>query len=287
MKFSVVTHAVGHSLSFEETLATIKEIGFEGVLLLTSRDSEPVRPDGTCPKPFPDVLHSEPEHVLKAMSNAGLRIAAIHYSGKIDVESDEGADKSVADIKEYADFAVALGCGAMTLPVPSCSRTHVPTEEKAPQIRRYGSIMNRVAEAYTDHGLKLACDVHYRAYIEGLDDCRLLVQSMPCANACLGMNIGHFTTAQAYGWLLVDDYPDRIPLVGWKDHSLAPDRPRPMWSIELGTGHSPFELYIRRFKRHPAERQHLINCEDVVDAERVPVLRRSLAYLSRLWETVE
>ena len=100
------------------------------------------------------------------------------------------------------------------------------------------------------------------------------------------MNIGHLTTAQAYGWLLVDEYPDRIPVVGWKDHSLAKDRPSPMWSIELGTGHSPFELYIKRFKQHPGERVHLINCENVPDEERVAVLDRSLKYLRRLWEGI-
>ena len=100
------------------------------------------------------------------------------------------------------------------------------------------------------------------------------------------MNIGHLTTVQAYGWVLVGEYPDRIPVIGWKDHSLAQDRPMPMWSIELGTGHSPFELYIKRFKQHPEERVHLVNCENVPDEERVDVLRRSLEYLRSLWEIV-
>jgi hypothetical protein len=77
----------------------------------------------------------------------------------------------------------------------------------------------------------------------------------------------------------VDEYPDQIPVVGWKDHSLAKDRPAPMWSIELGTGHSPFELYIKSIKQHPGERVHLVNCENVPDEERVAVLGRSLKYL--------
>ena len=74
--------------------------------------------------------------------------------------------------------------------------------------------------------------------------------------------------------------------MGWKDHSLAKDRPRPMWSIELGTGHSPFELYIKAFKRNPAARVHLINCENVPDEERIAVLQRSREYLTKLWEAV-
>jgi len=103
---------------------------------------------------------------------------------------------------------------------------------------------------------------------------------------CAGllMNIGHLTTAEAYGWLLIEEYPDRIPCVGWKDHSLTPDRPKPMYSIELGTGHSPFGLYIREFRKHPAERIHVINCEHVPDPERPAVLQRSFDHLTRLWE---
>ena len=59
-----------------------------------------------------------------------------------------------------------------------------------------------------------------------------------------------------------------------------------MWSIELGTGHSPFELYIKAFKRNTGDRVHLINCENVPDDERIAVLRRSREYLTTLWDTV-
>ncbi len=59
-----------------------------------------------------------------------------------------------------------------------------------------------------------------------------------------------------------------------------------MWSIELGTGHSPFELYIRAFKGNPADRAHFINCENVPDDVRIPVLKRSREYLMRLWDEV-
>jgi len=287
MDFGAVTHAVGHSFSFEKTLATIRGLGFSSVLLLTSRDGEPVRPDGTCPQPFPDVLHSDPEHVVKALKHAGLGLGALHVAfGKIDVESDQGIDEAMAHLREYAMLAVAMGCKFVTLPTPSCGRAHVPTQEKATEIRRFARLMNTVAEAFAGEGIRVGCDIHHRAWVEGLDDCRLLLDSMPCENAGILMNIGHLTTAQSYGWLLVDEYPGRIPVVGWKDHSLARDRPRPMWSIELGTGHSPFELYIRRFKKHPDARIHLVNCEHVPDEARVATLERSLKYMQTLWEEV-
>jgi sugar phosphate isomerase/epimerase len=273
-------------MPFEQTLAAIRKLGFDSVLLLTTRDGEPVRPEGTCPKPFPDVLRSDPAHVLKAMGNAGLKIGAVHFSGRIEVESDEGVAKSIAALREYAQRTLALGCKFLTHHVPTCGRLRMPTAEKTPQIKRFARIMNTVAEEYAGQGLKVACDIHQTAWVEGLDDCRMLLDSMPCRSAGLLMNIGHLTTAEAYGWLLVDEYPDRIPVVGWKDHSLAKDRPRPMWSIELGTGHSPFELYVRRFKKHPADRIHLINCENVPDEERIAALGRSIVYMRNLWAQV-
>ena len=35
---------------------------------------------------FPNVLDSDPEHVRKAIRNAGLEIGALHFSGDIDIE---------------------------------------------------------------------------------------------------------------------------------------------------------------------------------------------------------
>jgi sugar phosphate isomerase/epimerase len=283
MKFGVVTHAVGHHLSFEKTLSTIKEIGFDSILLLSSRDSKAVNSDGTCESPFPNLLGSDPAHVRLALDNAGLEIGAVHFAGKIDISSDEGVQPTIEALKEYASYTLALGCKYLTHHVPSCGRLHTPTKEKATEILRLAKCMNTVAEAFANENLKISVDIHQSAFVEGLDDCRLLVDSMPQKNAGLLLNIGHLTTVQAYGWLLVDEYPDRIPVVGWKDHSLAKVRPQTMWSVELGCGHSPFELYVKAFKRHPAERVHLINCENIPDEERIGTLRRSLDYMKRLW----
>jgi len=286
MEFGAVTHAVGHHLPFEKMLATIKDLGFDSILLLSNRDAQPVGPDGTSESQFPNLLASDPAHVRKAVDNAGLTIGSVHFSGTVDIASDEGAESTTEAMKEYAAYTLSLGCKYFTHPVPSCGSLHVPTEEKATEITRLARCMNATAQAFVAEGLKVGVDIHQTSWVEGLDDCRLLLDSMPCENAGLLMNIGHLTTAQAYGWILVDEYPSRIPVVGWKDHTLAKDRPRPMWSIELGTGHSPFELYIRAFKKHPAERVHLINCENVPDEERVETLRRSLIYLRGLWERV-
>ena len=287
MKFGVVTHAVGHHMSFEKTLAAIRDLGFDFILLLTSRVAEPVSAEGTSESPFPNVLGSDPEHVRKAIRNTGLEIGALHFSGDINIDSDAGVEPTIAALKEYAAYALALECKYLTHPVPSCGRSRVATVEKVTEIKRLATCMNAVAESFMDKGLRIGVDIHHTAWVEGLDDSRLLLDSMPCENAGIILNIGHMTSAEGYGWLLVNEYPNRIPVVGWKDHSLAKDRPRPMWSIELGTGHSPFELYIRAFKRNAGDRVHLINCENVPDEERIVVLQRSREYLTKLWDAVE
>ena len=159
---------------------------------------------GPSKSPFPNVLDSDLEHVQKAVRNAGLELAALHFSGKIDIESDEGIEPTVVALKDYASYALALGCKYLTHPVPTCGCSRVPTAEKAIEIRRLATCMNRVAEAFMERGLQIGADIHYRAWVEGLDDCRLLFDSMPCPNAGIILNIGHMTTAQSYGWLLTN-----------------------------------------------------------------------------------
>jgi len=287
MKLGVVTMALGRGYSFERGLAKFKEIGFDYLLLIGRSGAASVAADGTSPDIMPDLMASDPEHVNRALQNAGLEVASAYFAGQpgwMDLESDEGAKATAATLKEYAAGALRLGCKCLSHPVVSYGKSKVPTEEKAEGIKRLADCMSETAEAFSTEGLKVCVDIHHRAWVEGLDDCRLLLNSMSSPNAGILMNIGHLTTAEAYGWLLIDEYPDQIPCVGWKDHSLAPDRPKPMHSIELGTGHSPFELYIRGFKRHPADRIHVINCEDVEDEERPAALKRSLEYLRKLWE---
>jgi len=287
MEFGVVTMALGKGYSFEEGLAKFKEIGFDSLLLIGREGAATVSADGTSPDIMPDLLRSDPAHVQKALDNAGLKLASVLFAGRqgwMDLESTAGARATAATLKEYAAAAVRLGCKCLSHPVISYGETGVPTEQKADGIRRLAAAMSEAAEAFSEDDLKVCVDIHYKAWVEGLDDCRLLLDSMSCPNAGLLMNIGHLTTAQAYGWILIEEYPDRIPCVGWKDHSLAPDRPHPMYSVELGTGHSPLALYVSEFKKHPAERIHVINCEHVEDEERPSALKRSLEYLRRLWE---
>ena len=146
----------------------LKELGFDFILLLTSRASEPVNAEGRSESAFPNVLDSDPEHVRKAIRNAGLEIGALHFSGDIDIDSDAGIEPTVAGLKEYAAYALALGCKYLTHPVSSCGRSKVPTAEKAAEIKRLATCMNTVAETFMDEGLRIGVDIHHTAWVEGI-----------------------------------------------------------------------------------------------------------------------
>lgn len=283
-QLGAIIMTVGQGHSFESGLAEISRIGFDNVGLINSPGNSPVSRDGTCPALFPDLGRSDPQHVQKALAASGLPLGSV-YVGGVDISSEAAARSATRYLIEAGAMTLALGCKVMTHAVGSCGRTRVPTADKEVEIKRLAECMSAAAEAHAGQGLRIGADVHYRGWVEGLDDCRLLLNSVTTPHAGLVLNIGHLTTAEAYGWLLVGEYPDQIHCVGWKDHSLAPDRPQPMYSIELGKGHSPFELYVRELLAHSAERAHTINCEHVPDAERPAVLARSLAYLRRLFET--
>jgi sugar phosphate isomerase/epimerase len=283
-RIGAITMAVGQGHSFESGLAKLREIGFDSVCLIGRPGNPPVGPDGTCPELYPDLGRSDPAHVHKALQNSGLALDAV-YVGGIDVKDDAAARNAAQHLTEAGAMTLALGCNCMIHGGGTCGRTRVPTADKETEIKRLAGCMSAAAEAYAGRRLKVGVDVHYRSWVEGLDDCRLLLDTVTTPNAGLCLNIGHLTTVEAYGWLLVQEYPNRMHYVGWKDHSLAPDRPRPMYSVELGKGHSPLALYVRELRAHPAKRVHMINCEDVLDADRPAVLARSLAYLRRLFET--
>ena len=76
------------------------------ILLITDRNAEVVSAVGTSKSPFPNVLDSDPEYVQKAIRNAGFELVTLHFSGKIDIENDEGVDPTVVALKDYVTYAL-------------------------------------------------------------------------------------------------------------------------------------------------------------------------------------
>lgn len=276
----VVTHAVGHQpMPFQRCLQQIAAAGGEHILLLTSPTGPVIRagqPAATAQ--FPNVLESDPDELRRVVADAGLRVSSLHAGRRTAVESEAAASESLAALTPYRDWALRLGCPGLSLSAPRASG-----DAKRAELQQLAHLMDALAAGGKGQ-LTVSVDVHFSSLVESVDDCRVLVEAMAEPHAGLLLNIGHLTTAGQEGWRLVEEYPQRIHAVGWKDHSLAADRPVPVYSVELGAGDTPLERYVRAFLRTKATPVHLVNVEHPPQGDEVPTLRRSISYLRQLWQ---
>jgi sugar phosphate isomerase/epimerase len=158
----------------------------------------------------------------------------------------------------------------------------MPAAEKEALLQRVARVLTTALDGAPPE-MHTAIDIHYGAAVEGVADCRRLFELAPDPRAGIALNIGHMTTCRQEGWLLLREHPERIPLIAWKDHLLQPppEATHPVYSVELGTGDSPFEKYAAELPARDT-RQHLITFEHVPLAEKKEALRRSLKYLKGL-----
>jgi sugar phosphate isomerase/epimerase len=289
--FGVVTHAVGHApMPFATCLQKIAAAGGEHILLLT-RPQGPVIRAGAPPAEaqFPNIVESDPQEVGRVVAAAGLRVSSLLPGVPTMVGSEAAVDETRAALDPYLARALELGCASLCISAPRAAAPGLDVRDKRDDLRRLARLMDALAVGAGGR-LTVAVDVHYHSLVETAADCRFLVEAQAAQRAGLLLNVGHLTTAGQEGWTLVEEYPARVHVVGWKDHSLAEDRPSPVYSVELGTGDTPFERYIRAFKAAggsaDAGRVHLVNVEHPPAGEEVPTLTRSIAYLKRLWAEV-
>jgi sugar phosphate isomerase/epimerase len=225
--------------------------------------------------------------LLAVVEKAGLRISVLFATPRTDVSSAAAEASTLASFLQYRDYAARIGCQALGISSPAVAGPGLPVTEKADQLRRLAGLMNDLAVGAPDGRLSIAVDIHYNSLVESVADALFLVKAMPETRAGLILNVGHLTTAHQEGWRLLEEVPDRVHVIGWKDHSLAPDRPFPMYSVELGTGDTPFERYLGALQGTDALRPvHLVNVEHAPKGAEVPALQRSIAYLRDLWTQV-
>jgi len=271
-------------MPFPDCLQRIAEAGGEHILLLTSPAGPAIRRGQPAPESqFPDVLASEPEEVRRLASAVGLRISSLLAGRRATVDSDAAVADALAALVPYRDAARQLGCAALCLSSPGVAAPDLPVQAKRTELVRLARLMDALA-AGAEGQLTVSVDVHYHSLVETVADCEVLVAAMYEPNAGLLLNIGHLTTAGQEGWRLLETAPERIHVVGWKDHSLAADRPHPVYSVELGTGDGPLRRYVRACRRLQRTTIHLVNVEHPPHGDEVPTLRRSLAYLRGLWQ---
>jgi sugar phosphate isomerase/epimerase len=286
--FGIVTHAVGHEpMPFETCLWLCKESTAEHILLLSNPEAPPVRPGTEVTSHYPNALESDPDALRGMVASAGLGIGGVLPFVRPQAGTDEEAETSLASLAPWVDAAARIGTRNLVLSSPPPPGPDTQHAEKREWLSRMATLMDGLVEASSDPRFTVTVDIHRGALVETVADAQYLVGQAKQERAGLLLNIGHLTTCGQEGWRLVEENGDRIFTVGWKDHSLAEDRPNPVYSIELGTGDSPFERYIRAFKQIDASHvTHFVNVEHPPRGEEVPVLQRSYAYIRRLWETV-
>jgi sugar phosphate isomerase/epimerase len=285
--FGVVTHAVGHEpMPFAVCLEKCAAATAEHILLLANPAAPPVRPGVEATSHYPNILDSDPAELQRVMAAAGLRVGGLLPFVANDVSTDAAAEATRAAFAPWVEAANRIGCHTFCISAPRPPREEAIGKKREELLTRLGWLMDALVAGSPDPAFTVTVDIHLGALVETVDDARFLVGAAKEQRAGLLLNIGHLTTCRQDGWKLIEEHVDRIYTVGWKDHSLAEDRPNPVYSIELGTGESPFEKYIRAFKATDASHvTHFVNVEHPPLGDEVPTLQRSFAYIRNLWAT--
>jgi len=268
------------TVPFVQALADIAEMGFAGVMLLWM-DGGPVLREGVeatgC---FLDLAQCDLRLVRRALDDHGLEAGVVWTA--IDLADDPAASRSVERLRRLRDMALELGCRFICHSAGVAEAPGLPLEAKKEGLDRLARVMDAVAAESVGGPVYVAADVHYHGIAESIADCEYLIARLARPNAGPLLNIGHLTTCRQPGWELAERHPDRIRIVGWKDHVLGrPDMP--VYSVELGAGDAPLEKYVAVLRPQQVERRHVIAFEHVPTSERKAALARSLRYMQRLW----
>jgi sugar phosphate isomerase/epimerase len=268
---------------FAQALDEAAACGF-GSLMLMDFAGLPTISAGSFPAcSLVDLGASDPEVVTDALTQRGLRAGAI-YRACVQLGSEEEAEQTAAQLSDLLTLTARYGA---PVAIPNAGAAPAPgmcVDDKDILIRRLAAAMSAALET-APPGISFAVDVHYGGVLESVADCCRLFELAPDPRAAITLNIGHMTTCHQEGWELAREHGDRVPVVAWKDHLLQPpsDYPHPVYSVELGTGDSPFERYVEALQPDDGTRLHLITFEHVPLADKPAALGRSLQYLKGLW----
>lgn len=287
--FGVVSHAVGHArMPFATCFELCRDATAAHVLLLSDPDAEPYRNGNSTATQFASLLTSDPEAIRHVVTETGVEIGGVMPLVPPLVGDDADLGQSLDRLAPWVDAAIAIEAKTLTLQSalpPSDGATH---PQKQAHLVRLAGLMDGLAVRAGDAPVTITTDIHCGSLVATVEDAQFLACSLSQPNAGLLLNSGHLTTGGESGWRLIEENADRVLAVGWKDHSLAEDRPRYIHSIELGTADTPFDAYIHAVKEADASHMtHFVNVLHSPDGEEIPILQRSFAYLRARWEIVD
>lgn len=268
---------------FRTVLAEAAELGFGSIMLMHLPGQAALTATSDPQGAMIDLETSDLSLVRQVVHDAGLEVSCL-YQGLTKVATDKECEETVAGMLRLADMAGELGTDILLPNAGVAPAPQMPSEAKGDLIGRLAKVFTRVLEG-TPPTIRIAPDIHYQGILETVADCRRLFELVPDTRAGITLNIGHMTTLREEGWTLLQDHPERVHVVAWKDHLLAPpeDHPHAVYSVELGTGDSPFDKYARLIAEDGGHHAHLITFEHVPLAEKAPALGRSLQYMRELW----
>lgn len=282
MKFAAAIHATtdfgDDRIPFPDALAMVSECGFSDVMLLARRGAGSILRRGeTPPGALINLLESDLGIVSGLLQRNGISPRIVFASG-INPAEPESADW----LRQMAEVARRLQCRFVGHNCTAAPAPGMSTSEKAEQITALAALIDSVASDMED--IQFAVDVHYHGLVEMIPDCDFYLEHLRSPNAGLLLNMGHMTTNRQPGWELAEDYPDRTPIIAWKDHFAGTDRERPAQSFQLGTAETPFEKYVEVIKPQVSDRAHVISVEGIEESKRREVLAASHRYMTDLWD---
>lgn len=268
---------------FRTVLAEAAGLGFGGIMLMHLPGQPGLTATSDPRGAMIDLEASDLSLVRQAVLDAGLEVSCL-YQGLTKVGTEQECEETVDGMLRLADMAAELGTDILLPNAGVAPLPQMPPEAKSDLIDRLAEVFTRVLEA-TPPPIRIAPDIHYQGILETIADCRRLFDLVSDTRAGITLNIGHMTTLREEGWVLLQEHPERVYVVAWKDHLLTPpeDHPHAVYSVELGTGDSPFEKYARLIAEDGGPHVHLITFEHVPLDEKAPALGRSLQYMRKLW----
>jgi len=288
MRIGTSVHALSDfgddSKPFLETLADAADCGFDSIMLMNFPGKPAMQAGVGPPCSLIDLEASDLGAVREAVREAGLSVAAA-YQGCMKVGSDEEAEESATDIKRLIALAHELGTPIALPNAGAAPAPGMPVGEKEGLLQRIARVLASALEGAPPE-IRIAIDIHYGGGVESRRRLRALVRA--CARPTRGNHPQHRPHDHLPpGWL---DARARLPRASARGRlERPPARNRPpeathaVYSVELGTGDSPFERYVEALAPDDGTRQHLITLEHMPLGEKKEALRRSLEHLKRLW----
>lgn len=289
MTFSTSVHALTEwsqpVKGFRAVLKEAGELGFGGIMLMHLPGQEALTAESDPQAAMIDLEQSDPAAVRAAVAEAGLQVACV-YQGLMRVADEEQAQASAEALGRLVELAGVMGTNVVLPNAGAMPRPLMPAAEKEADLQRLVGVVQEALRGAPAE-LRIAPDVHYQGVLESVGDCRRYFELIADQRAGITLNIGHMTTCRQEGWRLLEDYPERVHVVAWKDHLLNPpaEHKHAVCSVELGTGDSPFERYVEVLPADGGQHMHLITLEHVPLEEKAGALGRSLAYMQGLFET--